>query len=257
MINVGEMVALEFLHDDLYILGIIAIFCMVQSVFGMGLLIFGTPTLIILDVPFLECLFYLIPASLTISLLQLAPQGSLRNLNIGPSIPLLVIAVTAGFLLHMLPFDAIRLDGLIGVVLLCYGLARVFTRIGVIASEFVRHRYYSMLVMMGVLHGVSNMGGAILAIVSSARFSDKNELRTFTAANYAVLAASQLVLLLFEIEHKQIVGMLASSLLALTVYTFVGKHMFGSIGTRQFHKLFTGFIFAYSAALLWKYFLTT
>ncbi len=257
MINVGEMTALEFLHDDLYILGIVTMFCMVQSVFGMGLLIFGTPTLIILDVPFLTCLFYLIPASLTISLLQIAPQGSFRNLNIGPSIPLLVIAVTAGFLIHMLPARAIRLDGLIGVVMLCYGLARVFTRVGVIASEFVRQRYTTMLVTMGVLHGVSNMGGAILAIVSSARFSDKNELRTFVAANYAVLAASQLVLLLFEMEQKQIVGLLASSFLALTVYTFVGKYMFASIDTRQFHRLFTGFIFAYSAALLWKYFLTT
>ncbi len=57
------MTALEFLHDDLYILGIVIMFCMVQSVFGMGLLIFGTPTLIILDVPFLTCLFYLIPAN--------------------------------------------------------------------------------------------------------------------------------------------------------------------------------------------------
>lgn len=251
------MSALEFLIDDFYILGIIAIFCIVQSIFGMGLLIFGTPTLIILDVPFLECLFYLIPASLTISLLQIAPQGSFRNLNIGPSIPLLFIAVTVGFLIHTLPFGAIRLDGLIAIVLLCYGLARVFTRIGIIATEFVRRRYYFMLATMGVLHGLSNMGGAILAILSSAHFSDKNDLRTFVAANYAVLAASQLVLLFFEIEPKQFIGLLTSSLLALTVYTFVGKYMFGSIDTRQFHKLFTAFIFAYSAALFLKYFLTT
>jgi hypothetical protein len=228
-------------------------FCVVQSVFGMGLLIFGTPTLIILDVPFLECLIHLIPASLTISLLQVAPQGLLPQQSIVRSAPLLAFAVTLGFLLHKLPLGAIRLDGLIGVVMLCYGLARMFTRLGAVVSNLVRHRYYAVLVAMGLLHGVSNMGGAVLAILSSARFSDKNELRSFVAVNYAVLAGSQFAILLFVMEHKHALSVLISSMVAFSVYTLIGKHMFASIGSKQFHHLFTGFIFAYSAALLWKF----
>ena len=63
----------------------------VVAVFGMGLLVFGTPTLIILDVPFLDCLIHLIPASLTISLLQIVPQGLPSKLKVDRSIPLLVL----------------------------------------------------------------------------------------------------------------------------------------------------------------------
>jgi hypothetical protein len=249
------MATLEFLQNNIHVLGIVMMFCVVQSVFGMGLLIFGTPTLIILDVPFLECLIYLIPASLTISLLQVIPERTFWHPNIGRSVPLLAFAVTAGFLIHKLPFGTIRLDGLLGAVMLCYGLTRIFTRIGAVASQFVRHRYNVMLVAMGVLHGVSNMGGAILAILSSARFSDKNDLRAFVAMNYAVLAGSQFVILLFVMEHKHILSFLISSTVALSVYTLIGKHVFWSMGAKLFHNLFTVFIFAYSAALFWKYLL--
>jgi hypothetical protein len=247
------MAALEFLQNNLHVLGIVMMFCMVQSVFGMGLLIFGTPTLIILDVPFFECLIHLIPASLTISLLQVIPERSSWHLNTGKSIPLLALAVTVGFLIHKLPLGQIRLDGLLAIVMLCYGLSRLFTRIGTIASKFVRQRYTAMLVAMGVLHGVSNMGGTLLAILSSARYSDKNDLRAFVAANYAVLAGSQFMILLFAMENKHILTLLTSSAVALAVYTLIGRHIFGAIGARFFHNLFTVFIFSYSAALFWKY----
>jgi hypothetical protein len=251
------MAALGFVQDNLHVLVIVMVFCVVQSVFGMGLLVFGTPTLIILNVPFIECLIYLIPASLTISLLQAIPERSFRNLNIGRTVPLLACSVTVGFLIHKLPFGAIRLDGLLGVVMLCYGLSRLFARVGAIASDFVRHRHNVMLVAMGVLHGVSNMGGAILAILSSARYSDKNDLRAFVAMNYAVLAGSQLVILMFVIDHKYVLSLMISSIVALSVYSLIGRHVFGTIGAKVFHNLFTVFILAYSVALFWKYALTS
>ena len=248
------MGAVEFLQDNLHVLVVVVVFCMVQSVFGMGLLIFGTPTLIILNVPFLDCLIHLIPASLTISFLQIMPQKSYLESNIGKSIPLLMGSVMVGLTIHLLPVGAIRLDGLIGIVMLCYGLARMFTRVGALASEFVSERHYAMLVMMGLLHGVSNMGGALLAILSSARYSDKNELRNFVALNYAILAGTQLLVLLFVMESKHIGSLLVSAVIAFFVYIWAGQHMFSSIGGNAFHNLFTGFIFIYSAALLLKYF---
>ena len=166
-----------------------------------------------------------------------------------------MFSVMIGLTIHLLPVGAIRLDGLIGIVMLCYGLARMSSRVGSLASEFVSERHYAMLVMMGVLHGVSNMGGALLAILSSARYSDKNELRNFVALNYAVLAGTQLLVLLFVMESKHLGSMLVSAIIAFFVYIWAGKQMFSSIGGVAFHKLFTGFILIYSAALLLKYFL--
>lgn len=49
----------------------VAIFAIIQSLFGVGLLVFGTPTLLLLGYPFADTLAVLLPASLTVSLLQL------------------------------------------------------------------------------------------------------------------------------------------------------------------------------------------
>ena len=53
-----------------YLVTIIAIFSVVQSIFGVGLLLFGTPTLLLLGYSYSETLWLLLPCSVTISLIQ-------------------------------------------------------------------------------------------------------------------------------------------------------------------------------------------
>lgn len=55
---------------ELYLILIIALFSIIQSIFGMGLLVFGTPTLLLMGYPFGEVLSILLPPSLTISAIQ-------------------------------------------------------------------------------------------------------------------------------------------------------------------------------------------
>ena len=49
---------------------IVSIFSFLQSVFGVGLLLFGTPTLLLMDFQYTEVLWILLPCSLIISLIQ-------------------------------------------------------------------------------------------------------------------------------------------------------------------------------------------
>ena len=49
----------------------------VQSLFGVGLLVFGTPTLLLLGLPFDRVLLLLLPCSITVSALQVATSGGL------------------------------------------------------------------------------------------------------------------------------------------------------------------------------------
>ena len=50
---------------------IIALFILFQSVFGIGLLVFGTPTYLLLGYSFAETLSILVPVSITISFYQI------------------------------------------------------------------------------------------------------------------------------------------------------------------------------------------
>lgn len=242
------------LLDDSYIVGVIVFFCVVQSVFGMGLLVFGTPTLILLDVPFFDALLMLLPASLTISLLQVGTPEQFRRMEIARSIPLLSGAVLIGLSVHLLPIHShLRIDGLLGATLFCYGLSRAFSRVDALASRLVRNRTAMMTATMGIVHGVSNMGGAILAIISTARYAEKDQIRSFVAVNYSILASIQLIVLLIALDRWPTLSVLASAAIALAAYVILGRHVSSAISTHAFRHLFTGFIFMYALALLWKH----
>ena len=57
---------MDFFLENLILLVLIII----QSIFGIGLLLFGTPTFLILGYDFLNTLNFLLPISIVISLLQ-------------------------------------------------------------------------------------------------------------------------------------------------------------------------------------------
>jgi hypothetical protein len=59
------------------ILAIVVVLAAVQSVFGVGLLVFGTPLLLLMDLQFPTVLAYLLPCSLTISAMQVISSGGL------------------------------------------------------------------------------------------------------------------------------------------------------------------------------------
>ena len=64
--------------EYLVILIVITVLSVVQSFFGMGVLIFGTPTLLLMGCDFITTLGYLLPASFAISLLQVLTAGTSR-----------------------------------------------------------------------------------------------------------------------------------------------------------------------------------
>jgi len=78
--------------EYLAILAVIAVLSVVQSIFGMGVLVFGTPTLLLMGYDFIPTLGYLLPASFAISLLQVMTAGP----NRGPVSPYLYVLCLPG-----------------------------------------------------------------------------------------------------------------------------------------------------------------
>ena len=53
-----------------YLLSVVALFSVVQSFIGVGLLLFGTPTLLIMGYPYDVTLWILVPSSIVLSIKQ-------------------------------------------------------------------------------------------------------------------------------------------------------------------------------------------
>ena len=165
------------------VMAVIAVLSVVQSVFGMGVLIFGTPTLLLLGYHFTEAICLLVPASFVISLLQLTTSRQDR------------VAVSRNLYLICLPGIGIGLwiiqgsvmgswvNILIGAVMLVSAVLRLWPRSDAWLSGVVKKHSMLYHAVMGLVHGLTNLGGALLAILATGQHSEKGAIR-YTVAHY-------------------------------------------------------------------------
>ena len=132
----------------------------------MGVLVFGTPTLLLMGYDFITTLGYLLPASFAISLLQVLTAGSNRV----PISRYLYLICLPGILIGLWLTDASSITSwtnkLVGGTLLLSALVRFWSPsqrlFAVLLDRFLRNYH----LVMGVTHGLTNLGGALLVILA-------------------------------------------------------------------------------------------
>lgn len=232
----------------------VAILAVIQSVFGMGLLVFGTPTLLLMGLDFTHALGWLLPASVTISALQIfwSPrrQGALLSgerklwFCLGPLV--LVLSVVIASDLHA------RLDLWIGATMIVASAIRYDKRLQAWLAETIARSERSYLVVMGTVHGLTNMGGALLAIYASSLHRDKHAVRETVATYYLTFGVVQILTIAALRPSALGVHGLVAAFIAATIYGLCGNRVFERINAYVYERAFTGFIGAYGAAVIAK-----
>ena len=144
---------------------IIFFLSIIQSLFGVGLLLFGTPILLIIGYEFTETLFLLLPASLIINAIQIFKDY--KNIDyvfyrnfLFISIPMVVL-----FLNLSLSYD-LNFNLIVGVVLILIPMKDLLMNENVSKNFEILNKYKKIsLLTMGALHGITNLGGSILSAI--------------------------------------------------------------------------------------------
>ncbi len=229
---------------------IVFIFSTIQSLFGVGLLVFGTPTLLLLGLSFEETIAYLLPSSVLISLMQTIDGrtyiGGLRRQIWIYCVPCIVVGL-ALVLSKLFAFD-IKL--LVGATLILTALTRFNKRLQQ-ALVFVLKRYAKLyLMLMGFLHGISNMGGGLLTIFATTLYEDKERTRANIAYGYLVFAVSQIGVLLLLDPTVFNLNCLPLAAVALATYLTVGSSIYVRSSRDFYQQLITAFMVAYGVVLI-------
>ena len=177
-----------------YLVIIIAVFSIVQSIFGVGLLLFGTPTLLLLGYSYSETLWLLLPCSVTISLIQVVNDYKLieaKKKAVYLVIPTLVLSLA----LVVIYANGINITRIVGILLLLIGVIRFSSKLQALLASMVKKHIHMYYIIIGVVHGISNMGGGPLSILMSTIYSKKEIIRANVAFIYLILAIFQLVVL--------------------------------------------------------------
>ena len=148
---------------------IIGLFILFQSVFGIGLLVFGTPTYLLLGYSFAESLSILVPVSIMISFYQ--TYYAKENINdfkidyLKFCIPLLVIFL----FITLLFFKNENIKILISLIMIFLATVNLFNtkKIQKYFKKFFKNYYKFFYILIGIIHGMTNLGGGFLSLMSS------------------------------------------------------------------------------------------
>lgn len=229
--------------------GTVFLFSLVQSLFGMGLLIFGTPTLLLAGFSFTETLATLLPASIIISFLQLLENWRVERSLVRQFLLWCLPPLCIGLVVVIRYDNTIALELVLGILMLLFALNQLFPRFAQTARTIVQNNTRACLIVMGAVHGISNLGGSILSIFASANSETKVETRRTIAFFYLCFAFVQLTILailqpeVFSWNHAFF------SLLAGVIYLVIGRQTFESMTQFAYDKLFIAFMFAYAIVL--------
>ena len=235
-------------------IGIIIFLIVVQSIFGVGLLLFGTPTFLILGYDFANTINILMPISISISILQffkskISDKKFIREYNIF-CLPFLII-----FLVIALKFKYIIDFKLLVGFLLVFSSILILNKRKFSSFRDIFFKLKKLvLIGIGCVHGLTNMGGSFLAIYSTLVSNNKKEIaRYYICYGYLVMGILQYLTVLYLSFKDLEFNKLFYILFAILIY-FPSQKLFKNINDRKFSKYINLIALLYGLVILVTYF---
>lgn len=219
----------------------------------MGILVFGTPTFLLMGLGFTETLGILLPSSLLISVAQvLLHKGARPKISKSlfalcvPAIGLsLFIAISADITRHAYV--------LVAIALVVSAAARAVPQVQQLLRRFITSNLKAYHVVMGVFHGLTNVGGALLGVMAATIHQEKVNARYVIAFYYLTFVAIQSVVIISTYGIGVFKEGLLYAPLSITVYFIFGNRMFNAIKNDIFQKGMNVFLIFYAVVLVVKW----
>ena len=224
----------------------------VQSFFGTGVLLFGTPILLILGKGFQTTLVILLPASILINFFQI--RNSYKTIDrlfyknlILISLPLICLS------LYLSQSKEINANFLIGIFLIIISLQSKIATIKRTLGWLLNYEKF-YLAIMGVFHGLTNLGGSLLSAAILSQDLTKDSKRSTIAVSYCSMAVIQIITLIATLRFDIFLN--KSYLLywatAPTVFFIVEKYLYYSINEKLYKTISNVFLFLMGIMILIK-----
>ena len=230
----------------------VAVSSFIQSIFGVGVLLFGTPLLMLQGYNFFQAVIVLLPISLLINLSQIVKDHKSVDIAFYKKIIVYTIPFIVIFL-AVLNETKINIGLLISVLLLFVAAKDFSDRVNNFVNLVVRHER-SYFILMGIVHGLTNLGGPLLTVAVHSKGYEKRTTRATVAASYATFATFQIVTLFFsnfDLDIKLSTIALSMSV-GLTMFIVTEKIVYANIDAENYRRLFAAFIFLSGALLFVK-----
>ena len=227
---------------ELLIIILLSIF---QSVFGIGLLLIGTPTFLLLGYNFFDVLNILIPFSITISLLQIMYS---KETNLGFSKKMIIYCIPA---LILALYILIKNENSINIILLTSLTIMFFSLVNLSKFKDIVFKKDSdvkiniSLTLLGIIHGFTNLGGSLLTLISANISNKKDLMRYNIASGYLILGIVQL--LFINIFYNTLVPSNLYYLYIPIISFFLAQYFYNRINSQIFSRVLNIIVLIYGS----------
>ena len=227
---------------ELLIIILLSIF---QSVFGIGLLLIGTPTFLLLGYNFFDVLNILIPFSIIISLLQIMYS---KETNLGFSKKMIIYCIPA---LILALYILIKNENSINIILLTSLTIIFFSLINlskfkdIVFKKDSDEKINISLILLGIIHGFTNLGGSLLTLISANISNKKDLMRYNIASGYLILGIVQL--LFINTFYNTLVPSNLYYLYIPIISFFLAQYFYNRINSQMFSRVLNIIVLVYGS----------
>ena len=223
---------------DIYLIFVIVVVSVIQSLFGVGVLLFGTPILLFFGYGFADVLTILLPISLSINLIQIIRDHKhisfiyykkLLTFTIPPIVLCLAFAVEMN----------INVSFYVGSFLIFISLKSFLKIKEIVLNIFKYERLF--LTTMGMLHGLTNLGGSLLTSQIFTLDLNKLEKRATISLSYFTFAIFQLLTLVTLGKLQDLKVELI--FVGITTYLLADYFIYANIPDRKYDKVLQFFYY--------------
>jgi uncharacterized protein len=228
----------------------------IQSIAGVGILVVGTPALLLLDFSIIETMNYLLPISIITSLLNIfimkyQSNSFYYNLDrIKIFFSICIPFVLFGLIILKYTNEFINYDYLVSAIIILTLILR--KRILPILKGFSLKVNKIILMVIGIIHGLTNSGGALLSILLSSLNNSKKESRSEITLFYFFLALIQFILFYFIFGLSQNIYKFHLVIIYIIIGTILGNILLKFTTESMFIKLIFFLALVSSTSLILK-----
>ena len=228
---------------------ILLILIIIQSTFGIGLLLFGTPTFLVLGYDFFNTLNFLLPISIMVSFLQfISLKSKFKKIIFDFNfycLPFLVL-----FLMLALNFkEVLNFKFYVTIILIVSSILALRKNNFLLTKKVILKYKKVVLIFIGIIHGLTNMGGGFLSIFSSHINNNKKYARHFISYGYLTMGVIQYFILLF-FEYKNLDFTKIYYIFFVFLLYFPSQKIFKKVNNFFFRKVISTIALFYGLLIL-------
>ena len=229
---------------------VIIITSTVQSIFGTGVLLFGTPLLLLLGYNFQDALIILLPTSILISFFQVINNINKIDYKFYKKLFIITVPLICLFLFltNINPFNINLFVGLLLVIISLKGKIESI-------QSFIKYiiKYEPLYLMItGIIHGITNLGGALLSAIVFSKNLPKKSKRTTIAVSYLTFAFFQILTIILTFNNNDVFNKLNIIywILGVSIFLFVEKYLYFRIDEKKYIIYSNVFLFTIGTVLI-------